>query len=374
MKKSGLLLIIITSFTALASPVLPMNKAFNALVELIPFITEQEEFLDKKNNEIIQKNIKQLDEAFAEAKHADLLKNDIFAPSLALARENLKDSRRAFEKGQKDYAHWRLRELTSQCLDCHTRMPVTHSSSFQDGFKQINQRQFKSRYNLALAQMIVRQYPEAKATFTQVIEDKIMKKQFHDILTPMKQVLLIQTKVQKDPEGMLAIIKHYEGKQGFSQSDRETMSNWRERLNVWKGRGNFKELNNVAEVDKFIKEVLEPLFKKDVYVGKFDVDLLFASGILSNYSFENPESKRAPEVMFWLGLSEKYLKRENFFGSGDNFLKGCVRRYPKSQVAPRCLKEYKESVEFEFTGSRGTDIPAEIKQEITELEALLKQQ
>ncbi len=104
----------------------------------------------------------------------------------------------------------------------------------------------------------------------------------------------------------------------------------------------------------------------------YDVDLLLTSGLLSNYLFEHPTSRKAAEISFWIGWSEKYLKRESFFGSGDLFLKQCIKKYPKSPMAKECLKEYKESIEFEFSGSSGTKIPQDIKYEIDNLEILIK--
>jgi hypothetical protein len=364
---------VFVSAAVMASPILPMNRAFNSLMELIPFLADKAAFQDQRNQEHIQKNLRQLDDAFKAANHEALLKNELFAPSLALTRENLSESAQAFEKGKKDFAHWRLKELTAQCLDCHTRLPVGHSSSFQDGQRRIDEKKVKTPYNLGIAQLIVRLYPEAKSTFTRAVDDRLLKKQFQDIILPLKQILLIHTKIQRDPEGMLSVIRHYESRQGFSRQDRDTMKTWKERLEIW-NKSPYKKahLGSEEEVKKFINERLEPLFKQDVYLGKFDVDLLFASGLLSNFFFENPQSALAPDLMLWLGRAEKYLQRENFFGSGDHFLKLCVKRWPASAAAKKCLDEYKESMTFQFTGSRGTDMPPEIQSELKELEALVK--
>ena len=109
-----------------------------------------------------------------------------------------------------------------------------------------------------------------------------------------------------------------------------------------------------------------------LFDGSRDVDLLLASGLLSNYLFENPETRMAPDLSFWLGWSEIYLKRENFFGSGDRFLKQCIRKYPAHPMALQCFDVYKENVQFEFSGSAGTNIPADIEKELKQLESLIR--
>ena len=373
MKHAALLLSLLFLTPALAAPLSQMNRAFAALTELIPFLSDREKFLEKKNEALIGEKIVELQEAFRSAKHEKVLKQDLFAPSYALVNENLQSSLESFRKGEKDFAHWRLREITTHCLDCHTRLPPSHTSSFQNGELSIDPSKFDTVYNLGLAQLIVRRYVDAKASFVRAIDDAIIKKYFKDVELPFKQLLLIDTKVLKTPADLVSKFGHYAGKKELPESVKRSVVAWRNRLQFWE---NSKYLGpglaTEKDVEEFTAAVLAPLKAKPSLEEGNDVDLLFASGLLSNFLFENPESPKAPEISYWLGWAEKHLKRENFFGSGDRFLKQCVRRYPKSPVAPKCLEEYKESVEFDFSGSSGTHIPADVKKELEDLAKLLR--
>jgi len=359
-----------------ATPLVPMNKAFNSLMELIPFLSSEPKFTEKENEKFISTQLKEMNDAFKTAKHDSLLKQDIFAPSMEAIRTELHSAEEAFREGKKNYAWWRIRTITSQCMSCHTRLPENHSSSFQDGSRLINPTKFSDPYHLGIAQLIVRQYPEAKASFTKTIDESLIKKDFKNILLPLKQILLIQTKVFKDASQMLKVIEFYEKKKGISLSDREVMRSWKNRLKVW-ATGPFAKWKRISvdqEAETFINTVMKPLFKNNnLYVGKHDVDLLMAQGLLSNFLFENPEAGKAPDALYWIGISEKFLERENFFGPGELFFKECIVRYPKNPIAKECFDEYKESIEFNFSGSRGTDIPPEIKKELEKLESLIKQ-
>lgn len=375
MRKIPFLTFFFFAFSVYASPIIPMNKAFNSLMEIIPFLVDEKKFIEKKNEKIIRENMISMNEAFKNAKHDGLMKQDIFAPSLEIIRSEIQDSLNSFNQGKKDYAWWQMRSITSQCMACHTRLPPNHPSSFQDGSRVLDKSKFNDPYNLGLAQLIVRQYPQAKESFTRAIDESIVKKQFENILLPIKQLLLIQTKVMKDPAQMLSVLNHYETKTGFSLEDRETMKSWKERLALW-STGSFQKwrrLSTSDEAETFMDIVMKPLFKNNsLYVGKHDVDLLMAQGLLSNFLFENPESKQAPVAMYWIGVAEKYLERENFFGAGELFLRDCVKRYPQHPVAKQCLSEYKESIEFNFSGSAGTNIPSEIQKELKQMESLVK--
>lgn len=357
----------------LAGPILQMNLAFMALADLMPFLTERESFMEKKNEQIIQRKITDLQLAFKSARHDNLLKEDLFAPSYAVINESLSTSLEAFNKGKKDYAHWRLKEITSHCLDCHTRLPPSHTSSYQNGELTMDEKKFTSVYNLGLAQLIVRRYIDAKNNFTRSIQDQLITKDFREIMLPFKQILVIETKVLKDPKVPIAFFKLYAEKKELPEEVRSTLLAWVSQLNYWKGKEILKHgLKDDKALDLFIKKELTPLKTASTLGDASDVDLLFASGLLSNFLFENPTSKKAPEISYWLGWVEKRLKREQFFGSGDLFLKQCVKRYPKHPMAKQCLEEYHESVEFEFSGSSGTHIPADVEKELNDLSLLIK--
>ncbi len=185
--------------------------------------------------------------------------------------------------------------------------------------------------------------------------------------------MLIEAKVLKNIDNLKVFLKEYSVRKDLPEDLRVSLSKWLKSLDHWEGNkillSGFK---NDKDLEHFVTKELIPLKKKSVYTGGYDVDLLIASGLLSNYFFENPKSKKAPEISYWLGWTEKYLKRENFFGSGDLFLKQCIKRHPSSPIAKKCFEEYKESVEFDFSGSAGTSIPSDVQKELSDLAKLIK--
>lgn len=368
----SLFLLTVISMPLLAATILPMNRAFLAVTDLLPFIHEEARFMDKKNEATIKLKLKELNTALKGAKHETMLQHDLFAPSYALITENVNEAVNAFNAGKKSYAHWTLGELTSLCLDCHTRLPESHSSSFQNGELRVDESKFKNPFTLGLAHLIVRRYVDAKNSFTRDIQDKLIKKDFNELKAPFQQILLIETKILKDPGSMELIIDSYMKKELMPESMKTILSQWKKRLAYWKNNPTLqKGLQSENDLKLFFKARLTPLKQINVFEEGHKVDLLLSSGILSNYFFFNQDTSHAAEISFWMGWIEKRLKREDFFGSGDYFLKQCIRKYPKHPIAKECLKEYKESIEFDFSGSGGTHIPAEVEKEFDELNNLL---
>lgn len=373
MKPTLLILIISLSSIVFAGPVLQMNRAFEALLELVPYLADESEFKEKKNQNFVEQKVQDLRKAFADAKHATLLKEDLFAPSYQTVTESLDESLKSFRTGDKGYAHWRLREITAQCMDCHTRLPPSYASSFQNGQLTIDRSKVGDVYNLGITQMVVRRYVDAKESFTRSIQDRLIKKDITNIDLPFKQIVLIESKVLKQPENLIAFLETYQKNKMIPGELKSRIVVWIKDLQNWKDDSQVKSgLHTEKDVRAFLDKKLKPLSVEMLYDGSHDVDLLISSGLLSNYFFENPKSTLAPELSFWLGWIETYLKRENFFGSGELFLKQCVRRYPEHPMARLCLDTYKEFIEYQFTGSSGTNLPKDIKDEISQLESLVK--
>lgn len=371
-KKISLLLLAGITLPLFAATILPMNRAFLAVTDLLPFIHDQASFMDKKNEAVIKQKLKELNTAMKSAKHETMLQHDLFAPSYSLITENVNEVVNAFNAEKKSYAHWTLGELTSLCLDCHTRLPESHSSSFQNGELRVDETKLKDPFTLGMAHLIVRRYVDAKNSFTRDIQDKLIKKDFNELKAPFQQILLIETKILKDPASMELIIDSYMKKELMPQSMKTILSQWKERLTYWKNAPILqKGLQSENDLKQFFKTRLIPLKQINVFEEGHKVDLLLTSGILSNYFFFNQDTSHAAEISYWMGWLEKRLKREDFFGAGDYFLKQCIRKYPKHPIAKECLKEYKESIEFDFSGSSGTNIPTEVEEEIDELDRLL---
>ena len=364
---------LMTFHHSLADTKKPMANSFQALVSLVPYLADGTKFYLKTNEMFITDQLTEINQSFQTVKHEKLIQQDLFAPYYELVKQNIDDSLKAFASGKKDYAHWRLKEITSLCLDCHTRLPSDQPSRFDSGEQIFDSTRFENSYNLGVGQLIVRRYFDAKQSFTKSIDEKIVKGETKDLIKPLKQILLIETKILKQPKEMTTFIKYYLNKKQIPDSVKEILVNWQKQLQHWETKKNLLNgLTNDAQMKNFIQTIVAPLKEKSNFDDGFDIDHLLISGVLSNYLYKNPKSELAPEINYWLGLSEKYLKREHFFGSGDLFFKQCVQRYSQNPVASKCLEEYKESIEFEFSGSSGTHIPAEIKKELEDMKKMLK--
>ena len=114
------------------------------------------------------------------------------------------------------------------------------------------------------------------------------------------------------------------------------------------------------------------LKNENFFQGGEDVTLLISSGVLLNYLVENSVSSLAPQILYWMSIAENRMGKNYFFSLSDLYLKDCIKKYPKSLYAKKCYSEYADSIEEGYTGSSGTNIPSEEKNELIKLKNLLK--
>lgn len=356
---------------AIASPALQMNKAFNTLTELLPYLKNDNMFKEKQNEKIILKHLEDFESEFKLAGHDELLKNDLFAPSYKVMMGTISESKNGFKKNNKDYALWMLRDSVGSCIDCHTRLPKEHTSAFQDGDIQIETAKYKDPADLGLTYLIVRRFVDAKNEYLRVIQDKLIKKDDMGFIKPFQQILLIELKVMKDPEAMLTFMKPFMSKKIY-QNELNELNKWIVRLEILKSEKLLKPgIKSEKDLKEFIERRLKPI-EDELFDDQYKPDLLLASGMLSVYFFQNPYSRSAPLLNYWLGKIESELKKDDFLSSAELFLKQCIKKYPRNPIAQKCYQELKETNDFMYSGSRGTDIPPEVEAELQELQKLIQ--
>jgi hypothetical protein len=229
--------------------------------------------------------------------------------------------------------------------------------------------------------MVVRNYNMAEQTLLGGIAQKVdqnntpgNKREMPDMKdweAGLDGLLTIYLKVKKSPEMAFEKLNPY-----LSQNIPASIkTQWEESVNRAKYWTNKKHKLIDPKNDQDIKKVLtqiEGIAKELNFADRNVVDLLYFSGVLSNYLYKNGKSSEAAGILYWLGLSHKYLARNDLLNLGDLYFKECIINFSKNAFAKKCLAEYEDSITFGFTGSAGTSIPEEILKELRELKEKIK--
>lgn len=367
-----------------------MHQALDSIIHLFPFMSSELKFKDPKYQKEINYHLNTIAAAFKSAKHIKDFQTPGFSPNYKVIKEHLDDTILSFNTQNKTFARLRLASTTSLCLSCHTQLPKDRMTTYILDHKKVKKDIFENEFEYGDFLFLLRKYKKAVKAYQRSISERLKKQkemkkiqkilgsnteQFDRILfNSFRRILTVYAKILRQPKKAQELFTGYINNPKIPKYMRRDLKKWNSDLNHWVNK---KELMHKITTDKELNHFLNKYVAKlenegdTVVSGNLDVDLLFTSGILSNFLSDHPKTKLAPKILYWLGISENRLSKNMFFTLGDLYLKECVTRYPKSSVAKNCYNEYENEITFRFTGSIGTNIPKVKQRELNHLKSLI---
>ena len=145
-----------------------MTKSLNAVVKLVPYISNELKYIDPKNKENINQHLHTLLQTFKGEKHNKDFKKIALAPSYSTIKEHLQETIDSFNSSYKDFSFAQARSITPLCLSCHNQIPKEYKSSFSLGIKKIKSERFKTDFEYAEFLYLVRNYSHAEKYYLKV--------------------------------------------------------------------------------------------------------------------------------------------------------------------------------------------------------------
>lgn len=353
-----------------------MDGVYESFVKVVPYVYSDEKKLeglrtDADQKERLLKNLTDISEFFKSARHVEYFQRPGFRPSLETINHHMNDTINAVKGNNYIFAQKRLKALTALCISCHSQLSESAAeNTFGNAIKKVKRENFDSDFAYGNYLFLVRRFSESEKYFDLTIEKSLKDQTEEELYPSLRRLISINTKIELNPKKANQFIDRYISNPKLPPLAKHTLVTWKKSLGKWK---NFKT-KKIKSIDGFIKTYLAPLEveKGETAGGENDITLLIGSGVLSKYLNDSPKTKLAPEILYWLSIAERRLSNTYFFSLSDLYLKDCVKLYPKSKYARKCFNEYAENIEFGYSGSGGTDIPVEEKQELERLKGFLK--
>jgi hypothetical protein len=354
-----------------------MGEVYGAYVKIIPYIYSPEKLMSGTSDANMKKdlidNLTNLAKAFKNSKHDTFFQRPGLEVSHTTISGHLDETVTYISSGNFIFAQKRLQEIGSLCISCHTQLPKSVTkNAFGDNVIREKRELFDSDYAYANYLYLIRQFDESKKYFEKTMGSDFSKTGVsadRKIISSLRRMVSIDTKINFNYAKAKELLDKWSADKRVLRSEKGVIKAWSDDLTKWK---DFKP-TDAGEISAFIEKNLKPLDlkKEQMFTGEKDMTLLISSGVLFNYLIEKPETKLAPEILYWLSFSEKRLSLSHYFSLGDTYLKDCIRKYPESPFARKCYAEYADSIEAGYSGSSGTNIPKEEKDELNALKSLI---
>lgn len=365
MKLSAILFLLFT--TMVQAEVKPhMQEFFSITSRVQPYLLNKKEFLDAKNEVEIQKSLTEFKEKTAQLKKDKLAQSDDMKFRARQLSEGLEEAEQSFKNGFKDYSYWVLKSSFQNCFSCHTQKSLGETS-----FKFSPD---KKASNFANAEFlfIVRNYSEAVPLLEKIVaEYPGQSTTVEELESSIQKILYYSVRVLRDDVKTGQLFERLLKNEKLPSSVRNNLLAWQSYLKVKKYRiADEIKVEDQKSLQIFLDERETVASHYKLSRQRYIVDLE-----TGHYLFQWLENSKNKDLKPWLlyGIAnlEKDYRSSMFDLTVENYLKECIEVYSKSNAAKKCLTLYKDLKKDAYTGSRGTDIPKSVQDQLNKYDNLI---
>lgn len=335
-----------------------MRQVYAAFRELHAYMFNRSEFIAKENQAKILGLLQQLATGFAHVGTANQSEPG-FTTTLKITTDLISDAKNRFVANNKDYSLWRLRTAADHCVTCHTRYQV--KVDFSDSTPGLERLSALQRGEFLMA---TRQFDQARAEFLKTVLTPLSTEL--DKTKAMRNWLIIAVRVRANPTEAITELNLILKDAIILESEQAEIKQWISALHSWSAEKPPK-LGPLERSEKLIQSALVPGRSRETSSGS--VELLRATATLHQYLETGTPTalKQRGHALFLLGLAYSELPLYFINDFSETFLEMCIRESAGSDDAQRAFRLLSSLVTLSYTGSAGTQIPAEVQLKLKEL-------
>lgn len=338
-----------------------MKSIHRSMQDIFPLAVSQKNLNKSEMNTIIN-SIQSMQAHVNHLKANAQNKSDGFNISQTLLSEHLNQINSALQNAEQDYALSLIREIPQMCTACHTQDERSMHFDSSDIKNKIHSDFARGEYHF-----MTRDYEEALLDYNDHLVKQKKIAQNKQNTEAMEKILLIYIQVFRDTINAKMYFERLVNSEKLSQGLAIRASYWLNSLN----KINYSpvEVKDIQTLEKEVNSVLNynnaglPILIQE----ENKVNALWVRSLVYNFMNREPKHPDTPKLLYWLASLESALDYGLSYQLPEVYLKYCIVNYPNHPYAKKCFDQYQLQVEFQYTGSSGTNLPSYKKLELENL-------
>jgi len=344
-----------------------MQELSSALNKLLPLVSDTKAFNNPTNEAPIKDATSRLKKLSHQVRSLQKPAADPAYESIArMLDEDLARAVSSLATGNRDYARLTIRESIGYCIQCHTQtaggpnFPKLELGFDPSSLSALGRGDFYAA---------TRQFDRALESYQAGVSDsEYAKRDIFGWERAARSALAIAVRYKQSPEESLKIAKAVIKNKSAPDSLKTAAKSWTKSIADWSKQAKSKKqesglllAENLINQAEARQDLAEPQ----------DISYLRASATLhqwlsSNPQSEKPDANRAKGLLL-AGRAAEATRELNFWTLHERYYELCIDSYPKSETAQTCYQLLSDSVVTGYTGSSGTNLPADVQQWLSRL-------
>lgn len=348
-----------------------MAAFLTQVIELKKYLVSEKEFRDPKNQVAIASHLKELVKEVKATRHSAMLNQENFKFSRHVLDQHVIDTERVFNQGDKSYARWMMNSTLNICMECHTQ---TRTENYP--FKALQDvTGFRSDFDRAEFLFAIRDFEKANPIYERLIEK--YPKSSIDVLsleTALKRQVAYYARVKRDLPAGRALLKGFLKNKNLPKVLQANIKVWMAEFQRWEKlklpdpvKATTPEILAFAEKNLKVEPPPERLLSSDPRL----ISDLVISGILFEHLKTHLQADQTADLLYWIAVCDREVNNTFFYSLADLYLRECMTKYPEKPIAAKCFTEYENNTILGYTGSSGTHVPPEVREDLRQLKGVI---
>lgn len=347
----------------------PTMAGFRGVVQdLVPFLASKDEFNSPRNHSRLAGRVQQF-AALARHPTGVAAKTQDYEAPLRTLQTLTSEAEKAFLHHRKEHARTTLRWAINLCVTCHARLPSKPNTAIDLPLPPIDDPLERGRMQIAF-----RDFTGAAASFEQVVVRYPGPGiDWYRLVRALDYLATLHVRLERNPQRALRTFEKVLARASLPIFIRDDVAHWVEDLRVWAQQGSFSVAKAAdTEVIRYVEGLLKTSEGAPKLLGDraHAIRYLRASGILHQLLVTRPATAKAAKANYLLGICYMSLDRDVFMGLDTAYLKSCIHAAPRTPVAQQCYSLLEENTFFGYSGSGGTFLPPDVKEDLATLRSL----
>jgi hypothetical protein len=355
-----------------------MRSLMKTMSELLPLVHRKEEFQKAENRKFIEDSTEKLSKLSHNINSRSLPPETDPAIGFMAQQfaQDMQRTREALAFGQMEYARLSLRNITGYCIACHTRhgdgtkFPAQVFNSKVSNLNDMEKAEFYTA---------TRQFDLATQFYQKALTDTRAPLKPLEWEQAAREALALEVRVKRSPEGTMLVIDDIAKSTKATGSIKEDAVEWRKAVTNWMEESGNRRTRLLkvppAKQIKLAEHLVASAQRRQKYPmdRAGDIEFLRASDILHTaLSQGDLKDKEQAQALYLAGVSTEALRDLSFWTMHETLYELCVQKAPKSAFAKKCYQRLEASLTGSYSGSSGTNLPAEVAGKLRELKSKLK--